>query len=58
MISLAIASLAPLGFAPIAPTSFCLMGPVHFWYGSRSGRKRRLLEEEFAGTADIAASAS
>jgi uncharacterized membrane protein len=57
-ISLAIASVAPLGLAPVAPTSFCLMAPAHFWYGSRSGRKRRLLEEQVAGSADVARSAS
>jgi len=46
--------------APIAPTAYCLMGPAHFWYGSRSGRKRRLLEEELAGrvATDLTAPAS
>jgi predicted outer membrane lipoprotein len=49
-VSFAIASVGPLELAPIAPTAYCLMGPAHFWYGSRSGRKRRLLEEELAGS--------
>jgi Endosomal/lysosomal potassium channel TMEM175 len=59
-VSLAIASFGPLQLAPIAPTTYCLMGPVHFWYGSRSGRKRRLLEAQLAGrpAMDPTASAS
>ena len=59
-ISLAIASFGPLELAPIAPTAYCLMGPAHFWYGRRSGRKRRTLEEELAGHSetDLTASAS
>jgi predicted outer membrane lipoprotein len=59
-VSLGIASVGPLELAPIAPTAYCLMGPAHFWYGSRSGRKRRLLEEELAGSVatDLTAPAS
>jgi predicted outer membrane lipoprotein len=59
-ISLAIAAVGPLELAPIAPTAYCLMGPAHFWYGSRSGRTRRRLEEELAGrvATDLAAPAS
>jgi uncharacterized membrane protein len=48
VISLVIASMAPLGLAPVAPMAFCLMGPAHFVYGSRSGRNRRVLEEQLA----------
>jgi uncharacterized membrane protein len=51
VISLVIASLAPLGFAPVAPMAFCLMGPAHFVYGGRSGRNRRALEEQLTETA-------
>jgi hypothetical protein len=50
-LSLAIATVAPLGLAPMAPTSFFLMAPAHFWYGSRSGRRRRALEEQLAASA-------
>lgn len=57
-VSLAIASLGPLELAPIAPTSFCLMAPAHFWYGSRSGRKRRQLEAQLAETSAPVAPAS
>ena len=47
-VSLAIASIAPLRFAPIAPTAFWLMGPAHWAYGARSGNKRRLLLDRLA----------
>ena len=60
VISLTIATLGPLELAPIAPTAYCLMGPAHFWYGSRSGRKRRLIAEELAAsvTTNLSPSAS
>ena len=57
-LSFAIASLAPLELAPIAPTVYCLMGPAHFGYGSQSGKKRRLLEERLAGVVPAAVSMS
>jgi uncharacterized membrane protein len=39
--SVAVATLAPLRFAPISPTVFALMGPLHWFYGVRSERKRK-----------------
>jgi predicted outer membrane lipoprotein len=48
-LSLAIASFGPLELAPIAPLAYCLMGPAHFGYGTMSGKKRRMLEQELAG---------
>jgi uncharacterized membrane protein len=56
VIALVIASMAPLGLAPVAPMAFCFMGPAHFIYGSRSGRNRRALEEQLAETAIASAS--
>jgi uncharacterized membrane protein len=43
VLSLALASFAPLELAPIAPTAFCLMGPAHYGFGSISGKKRSAL---------------
>ena len=51
VLSLALASFAPLELAPIAPTAYCLMGPAHYAYGSMSGRKRGALEASLAGEA-------
>jgi len=51
VLSLIIASFAPLELAPIAPTAYCLMGPAHYGYGSISGKKRRALETRLAGDA-------
>jgi uncharacterized membrane protein len=48
MLSLAVATVGPLELAPIAPTVYFLMGPAHFAYGTVSGRKRRLVEEQMA----------
>jgi uncharacterized membrane protein len=44
LIALAIALGAPHRFAPLSPTAFCLMGPVHWMYGARSARRRAALE--------------
>ena len=33
----------PVGFAPIAPTCFALMGPLHWWFGMRVDKRRRTL---------------
>jgi uncharacterized membrane protein len=53
-VSLAISSIAPLRFAPIAPTAFFLMGPAHWAYGARSGKKRRSLLDRLAkGTSAV-----
>ncbi len=48
MLSLAIATVAPLELAPIAPTVYFLMAPLHFAHGTLSRRKRRLVEEQMA----------
>lgn len=48
-VSLTIAAIGPLELAPIAPTAYVLMGPVHFAYGSVTGKKRRMLEQQLAG---------
>ena len=56
VVSLTIALGAPLGLAPIAPTAFFLMGPAHFAYGARTGRKRRLLVDQLA--TDVSAEVS
>lgn len=42
-ISLGIALLAPLGYAPLSPTSLVLMGPGHFTWGTLRGRQRAAL---------------
>lgn len=42
-ISLGIAMFAPLGFAPLPPTSLVLMGPGHFTWGTLHGRQRAAL---------------
>jgi hypothetical protein len=38
------ASFAPLALAPVAPMLFFLMGPGHWIYGARSGKRRREIE--------------
>ena len=58
VLSLAMASFAPLEFAPIAPMAYALMGPAHFTYGWRSGWKRQVLEERLAGETPVAMSVS
>jgi hypothetical protein len=55
VLSATMASCGPLELAPIAPTTYCLMGPAHFAFGTMSGRKRRLLEDELAQGAPEAA---
>ncbi len=57
VLSLLIALLAPLSLVPLAPMMFFLMGPGHWWYGARSGRKRRELEAQLAEAAKPAATA-
>jgi uncharacterized membrane protein len=49
VVSLTIATVGPLELAPIAPTAYVLMGPAHFGYGTVSGKKRRVLEQQLAG---------
>jgi len=51
MVSLIVALAAPLAWVPLAPLSFFLMGPGHTFYGWRTGRERRQLEEDIAAAA-------
>ncbi len=52
VISLLIAAVGPLELAPISPMAYCLMGPAHWAYGVRAGRRRAVLEQELLnGTA-------
>jgi TctA family transporter len=53
LVSLLIALFAPLRMAPIAPTTFCLMGPGHWWWGVRSRKLRQALEQKLASDAAI-----
>ena len=48
VISLLIAAVGPLELAPISPTAYVLMGPVHWIYGVRAGRRRAVLEQQLA----------
>jgi uncharacterized membrane protein len=41
LIALTVAVAAPLQFAPLSPMSFALMGPGHWWFGTRVERRRR-----------------
>ena len=57
-LSMLIAAVAPLELAPISPTVYGLMGPLHFAYGYRAGRRREVLEQQLAnGIAPADASA-
>jgi uncharacterized membrane protein len=47
LLALALALASP-NFAPLSPVTFTLMGPVHWWYGVRSGRERDGLEKRLA----------
>jgi hypothetical protein len=49
LISLAFAVGGPLALAPIAPTCFALMGPLHWWYGTRVDKRRRLYLRSASG---------
>jgi hypothetical protein len=49
LISLLIASVGPLALSPIAPTTFMLMGPFHWFWGTRSRKRRDALEARLAG---------
>ena len=46
VLSLLIAAVGPLELAPISPMAYCLMGPAHWIYGVRAGRRRAALEQE------------
>ena len=41
LLSVSFALLAPLEMSPLAPTTFALMGPLHWLFGSYAGRKRK-----------------
>jgi uncharacterized membrane protein len=49
LISLLIASVGPLALTPIAPTMFMLMGPFHWIWGTRSRKRRDVLQARLAG---------
>jgi len=51
VLSLLIASFAPLQLAPISPMVFFLLGPGHWIYGVQSRRRRGALEARLAGNA-------
>jgi uncharacterized membrane protein len=48
VISLLLALVAPLNFAPFAPASLALMGPGHTLWALRHGRQRRGVERSLA----------
>ena len=48
VVALLVAAFAPLRFAPLSPVMFMLMAPGHWIFGSRSGRRRELLEAQLA----------
>jgi uncharacterized membrane protein len=43
LVAVGIALLGPLSYAPLSPMAFGLMGPAHWWFGTRTDRRRRLL---------------
>jgi uncharacterized membrane protein len=45
-VALLVALLAPLHIVFISPMMFALMGPIHWWYGTRATRQRKSLEAE------------
>jgi len=49
VLALLIAAFAPLELAPISPTVFFLLGPGHWIYGARSGKRRREIEARLSG---------
>lgn len=44
LISLLIATVAPLRLSPLAPTAFFLMAPFQWFWGAQSGKRRGALE--------------
>ena len=58
LISLLIATVAPLQFSPIAPAAFCLMGPFHWVVGAQSRKRRDALSARLALTAPSADAAA
>lgn len=54
VISLLIGGVAPLELAPTAPMAYFLMGPAHWIYGVRAGRRRAVLEQQLvAGSTPV-----
>ena len=43
LVALLVAVAGPLAMAPISPSCFALMGPGHWWFGSRADKRRRAL---------------
>ena len=43
LVALLVAVAGPLALAPISPSCFGLMGPGHWWFGSRADKRRRAL---------------
>ncbi len=43
VMSLIVALTIPVRLSPLAPTVFCLLGPMHWAWGARSGRRRQAL---------------
>ena len=43
LVALLVAVAGPLALAPISPSCFALMGPGHWWFGSRADKRRRAL---------------
>ncbi len=41
LVALTVAVGGPLELAPISPTCFALMGPLHWWFGTRVEKRRR-----------------
>ena len=43
LVAVTVAIGGPLALAPLSPTSFALMGPLHWWFGTRVDKRRRKL---------------
>jgi uncharacterized membrane protein len=43
LVALTVAVGGPLALAPLSPTCFALMGPAHWWFGTRVAKRRRRL---------------
>jgi uncharacterized membrane protein len=43
LVALGVAVFAPLAFAPLSPACFALMGPGHWWFGTRVAKRRVLV---------------
>jgi uncharacterized membrane protein len=54
LLSLLIATLAPLRVVPLAPVAFALMGPAHWLHGSRARKRRMAIEARLAAPHAVA----